>query len=110
MAIIIRSTGGCSKCQRSVVTREEVVAYLKRSECNSDVEIRGCFVQIIPYKKEVQSGRGQNRKIGPSTVALFLVERQGQEQIDRANMEDNGTYGSKIVEGEISLSVTKGVV
>jgi hypothetical protein len=82
------------------ICREEVVAYLKRGECNSDVEIRGCFVQIIPYKKEVQSGQGQNRKIGPSTVALFLVERQGQEQSDRANMEDNGTHGSKIVEGE----------
>jgi hypothetical protein len=77
------------------ICSEEVVAYLKRSECNSDVEIRGCFVQIIPYKKEVQSGQGQNRKIGPSTVACSWLKDKDRSKVTGLTWKTMGRMEAK---------------
>lgn len=92
------------------ICREEVVAHLKRGECNSDVKSEVVSCKSLHTRRKFRAVKGTTEKIRPSTAALFLVERQGQEQTDRAIMEDNGTHGSKMVEGEIWLSVTKRVI
>jgi hypothetical protein len=77
------------------ICSEEVVAYLKRGECNSDVEIRGCLVQTIPYKKEVQSGQGQNRKIDRQQLHCSWLKDKDRSRVTGLTWKTMGRIEAK---------------